>query len=106
MKILFIFLFVLSCSSGDRKEGPENKYQEDLAEFKHKVLRSSDTKECNVDSECMKEGECSFGKCRNDGRRACIFAKDCEVRGRCEEVSESSSHGPPMRIKVCDYGRW
>lgn len=84
------------------EEERKKKYDQETEEFKRRVLITSDTKECFVDSDCRRNGDCSFGQCKND-RRTCRFSSDCDERGRCREVSRMASDGTRIAVRVCDY---
>lgn len=83
-------------------EEREKKYRADTEEFRSRVIHTSNTKECFVDSDCRKDGDCTFSTCRHNGAK-CNFNSDCQVQGYCREVSQSTVNGPNIRLRVCDY---
>jgi hypothetical protein len=84
----------------DEEEG-EKKYSADKEAFRQRVLSQSDTKECTVDSDCHKQGQCRYNRCAHDNK-VCTYDYECKVRGRCREVSEYA-HNQRITLRVCDY---
>lgn len=84
------------------EEERKKRYDQETDTFKRRVLLNSQTKECYVDSDCRRNGDCTFGQCKND-RRSCHFNSDCEERGVCREISDMASDGTRLTIRVCDY---
>lgn len=83
------------------EEESEKKYNADKDAFRNRVLSQSDTKECTVDSDCHRQGECKFNRCAHDNS-VCTYNYECKVRGRCREVSEYA-HNKRITLRVCDY---
>ena len=82
----------------------EKRYRNESEDFRRRVLGTSDTKECFVDSDCKKSGSCVFSRCQHNNQ-TCTFSSDCEIRGYCREVSEYNSAGQRLSLRVCDFDR-
>lgn len=88
-----------------RDEDELNKrYNSERDLFRNKILSDSDTRECAVDSDCMKEGKCRFNRCAHNNQY-CTYGYECKVRGWCREVTEYARDRSVLSIRVCDYGR-
>ncbi len=84
------------------QEESEKKYNAEKESFRRRVLSQSDTRECTVDSDCHKDGDCRFNRCAHDNK-VCTYNYECRIRGRCREVSEYT-HNKRISLRVCDYG--
>lgn len=82
----------------------DKRYNSERDNFRSKILSQSNTKECSVDSDCMKEGECRFNRCAHNNQY-CAYSYECKVRGWCREVTEYGRDRTVLSIRVCDYGR-
>lgn len=67
----------------DRKDKLREEARKELVNRYH-------SKECNSDSDCNRNGDCSFGECRHDGS-SCRFNSDCKVAGDCRTESTYAS---------------
>jgi hypothetical protein len=83
------------------EEEREKKYNADKEAFRSRVLSHSDTKECTVDSDCHRNGQCRFNRCAHDNS-ACTYDYECKIKGRCREISEQA-HNKRVSLRVCDY---
>ena len=81
----------------------EKKYTVERDEFRSRILNRSNTKECVVDSDCRKDGECRFSRCAHNNR-ACTYNYECKISGWCREISEEARDRSKLTIRVCDYG--
>lgn len=88
-----------------RDEDELNKrYNSERDNFRSKILSQSNSRECAVDSDCMKEGECSFNRCAHNGQY-CTYGYECKIRGRCREITEYARDRSVLSIRICDYAR-
>ncbi|PIT99265.1 MAG: hypothetical protein COT74_09665 [Bdellovibrionales bacterium CG10_big_fil_rev_8_21_14_0_10_45_34] len=49
---------------------------------KQEFLKKMPENKCTFDSDCVRDDDCSFGKCRLTASK-CSFDSDCKVRGEC-----------------------
>lgn len=84
-------------------EEREKKYSGERDEFRRKMISRSDSKECAVDSDCHKDGDCRFNRCAHNNQY-CSYSYECKVRGRCREITEYSREGERFSVRLCDYG--
>lgn len=82
----------------------DKRYNTEKESFRNKVLTRSNTRECSVDSDCVKEGECRFNRCAHNNQY-CGYSYECKIRGWCREVTEYDRDRNVLTIRVCDYGR-
>lgn len=81
----------------------DERKKEIKAKVVEDIIKRYGSKECTFNSDCEKDGDCSFGKCRHNGD-ACTFNSDCKVEGDC--VSESqyvSEINESVYVRVCEY---
>lgn len=83
------------------EEERSRKYKSEQDAYRQRVLSRSNTKECTVDHDCQKDGECRFNRCTHDNK-TCTYNYECKVRGWCREVSEMA-HSQRVSLRVCDY---
>jgi hypothetical protein len=93
--------FVISMRKKREEDERKKIYNSEMESFRSKVLRS-DTKECSVDSDCHKEGQCEFGHCAHNNQN-CTYNYECKMRGWCREVSEWTPEKTRLSLRVCDY---
>lgn len=85
------------------EEERDKRYAGEKEDFRRRILRSSDTRECAVDSDCVKPGECRYSRCTQNGQ-ACTMDHECKTRGWCREVSETNRERTVFSVRVCDFG--
>lgn len=79
----------------------EQKKKQDKLDWVEGFLRDHNTKTCTFNSECHREGKCTFSKCEHDDSK-CTFNSDCKEEGRCNNTHECW-RGSCERIEYCKY---
>ena len=81
----------------------ERRKEEIKAKTIKDIIERYGSKECTFNSDCKREGECSFNKCRHNGQE-CKFNIDCQIEGDCVSESEYISEiNEKVYVRVCDY---
>ncbi len=83
------------------QEEVERKIERDLAV--KRIIDRYDSQECTFESDCLRDGQCSFGKCSHN-QNACHFNSDCKIQGQCRSESEyAPSINEWVQARVCSY---
>lgn len=68
-----------------------------------RILSSYNSEKCISNSDCRRDGDCTFNKCRHD-ESTCTFNSDCKIEGDCSnESTYVSSLNEWVGVNVCKY---
>lgn len=86
-----------------RKKRIEEEKDSERNKAIERILSRYNSQKCTFDSDCTKDGDCDFKKCRHDGS-TCSFNFECKIKGNCSnESSYVSSLNEWVGVNVCKY---
>jgi hypothetical protein len=93
--------FVVSMRKKREEDERRKIYSAESEAFRRRGL-TQDSKQCAVDSDCHKEGNCEFNRCEHNNQ-TCSYSYECKVKGHCREMKEYNSEQKLITYRVCDY---
>lgn len=86
-----------------RKKKIEEEKDSERKKAVKRILSSYNSEKCTFDSDCRRNGDCTFNKCRHDDSK-CSFNSDCKIEGDCSnESTYVSSLNEWVGVNVCKY---
>ena len=87
----------------ERKKIIEEDKDSERKKAVERILESYNSEKCTFNSDCSKDGDCTFNKCRHDNS-TCSFNSECKIQGDCSnESTYVSSINEWVSVNVCKY---